>query len=388
MCLFRFALHLIILVLVCALPVRHDSSGSVLDLARVPPSKYEQLHLPKGHDPIDGNPRFTGKRMELMRHSKSKAEKPRWRRPDDVAPVFLEEWKKCGKNYWKDVFTPRLTTQEEMDEADTPALVARYKEQRVYHRKQWEYVFLLKILDETLLSEAPIGKKAIGFAVGLEPTVAYLASQNVTVTATDLAQDHPNAKQWNASNQLMGTSLKELNDRDIATQHQMDTYVAQENIDMNYVERSSAWNHRGSFDLVWSICAVEHVGSIRQGLEFMIKSLELLKPGGIAVHTTEFNLKSTLETSDHTTTVQYRKRDIDALYECSINMGYEVHRPCYDIGNGTYVNQVDMPPYQHNPHLLLEFNGYVGTCFGIAIHKPLLFNSTGYDCSVLFDYLT
>jgi hypothetical protein len=46
----------------------------------------------------------------------------------------------------------------------------------------------------------------------------------------------------------------------------------------------------GKFEFWWSACALEHLWSIDEGLDFTRNSLKTLKPGGIAAHTTEFTL--------------------------------------------------------------------------------------------------
>ena len=39
----------------------------------------------------------------------------------------------------------------------------------------------------------------------------------------------------------------------------------------------------GQFDFVWSACAFEHLGSILNGLEFVVNSVKCLKPGGVVL---------------------------------------------------------------------------------------------------------
>ena len=55
----------------------------------------------------------------------------------------------------------------------------------------------------------------------------------------------------------------------------------------------------GRFDLIWSSCALEHLGSPKAGLEFVVRTLELLKPGGVSVHTTEIELTLRDDTADY-----------------------------------------------------------------------------------------
>ena len=45
------------------------------------------------------------------------------------------------------------------------------------------------------------------------------------------------------------------------------------------------------FDLLWSSCALEHLGQPNRGPAFVLDSLRCLRPGGVAVHTTELRVK-------------------------------------------------------------------------------------------------
>ncbi len=65
------------------------------------------------------------------------------------------------------------------------------------------------------------------------------------------------------------------------------------------------------FDFNWSSCSFEHLGSIEKGINFLMNQLKTLKPGGWAVHTTEFNVSSDDKTIESGDTVVYRKKDIE-----------------------------------------------------------------------------
>jgi hypothetical protein len=59
-----------------------------------------------------------------------------------------------------------------------------------------------------------------------------------------------------------------------------------------------------------SSCALEHLGTLDGGLDFIVRSAELHFPGGVAVHTTKFNVLSNNSTIEHGENVIYRRRDI------------------------------------------------------------------------------
>ncbi|MBV5337004.1 MAG: hypothetical protein J0653_03215, partial [Deltaproteobacteria bacterium] len=69
-------------------------------------------------------------------------------------------------------------------------------------------------------------------------------------------------------------------------------------------------------DFCWSSCSLEHLGSIKAGLDFIKASLKTLKVGGVAVHTTEYNVSSDEATIDNNPTlVLFRRCDIQGLVE-------------------------------------------------------------------------
>ncbi|MFC7553839.1 methyltransferase domain-containing protein [Pseudoroseomonas wenyumeiae] len=87
--------------------------------------------------------------------------------------------------------------------------------------------------------------------------------------ATDLDPADPRAARW------IGTG-----------QHAPPPALPFRAVDMTRIPRDL----HGQFDLVWSACALEHLGSLRAGENFILEAMRCLKPGGIAIHTTEFDL--------------------------------------------------------------------------------------------------
>jgi SAM-dependent methyltransferase len=87
------------------------------------------------------------------------------------------------------------------------------------------------------------------------------------------------------------------------------------------------------YDFCWSSCALEHLGSIANGLAFIEASLRTLKPGGLAVHTTELNLGSGA-TVDNRDTVLYQAKHIEAFAEKLRAQGHEVAQSDFSRGNG------------------------------------------------------
>jgi hypothetical protein len=123
------------------------------------------------------------------------------------------------------------------------------------------------------------------------------------------------------------------------------------------------------FDFTWSACALEHLGSLDAGMDFILESMKTIKPGGVAIHTTEFNVSSEDSTIEIGDTVLYRKKDLEKLIQKARMEGFEIDMD-WNYGGQPLDYYVDIPPYQHNPHLKLLLSGYTATSVGLIISKP------------------
>ncbi|MCL4552350.1 MAG: hypothetical protein M1305_02175, partial [Candidatus Marsarchaeota archaeon] len=116
-----------------------------------------------------------------------------------------------------------------------------------------------------------------------------------------------------------------------------------------------------------SSCALEHLGTIEEGIEFVLKQMACLRPGGIAVHTTEFNVSSNRSTLKAGPTVLFRKKDLQRLSRLLKSNGDSMNLDC-TLGTTEADNHIDRPPWS-GAHLRLEHDGYVITSFGLVIRK-------------------
>jgi 2-polyprenyl-3-methyl-5-hydroxy-6-metoxy-1,4-benzoquinol methylase len=231
-----------------------------------------------------------------------------------------------------------------------------------YHRKPWEHAFVLERARRAGVLEP--GRRALGFGVGTEPIPAVLASRGLTVVATDQAPQ--DAEHWAESGEhAVGVaSLSRPGTIDDATLAERVEFVA---VDMNHVP-----DDLGTFDLVWSSCALEHLGSPQAGLDFVLRSLESLEPGGIAVHTTELELTARDTTADHGHCAVYRPQDLEQLAREVTERGYEIELNLYVPMATPEDRFVALPPYPGTDaaHLKLQIFDSVSTSFGFAIRKP------------------
>jgi 2-polyprenyl-3-methyl-5-hydroxy-6-metoxy-1,4-benzoquinol methylase len=244
----------------------------------------------------------------------------------------------------------------------------------VFHRKVWELAYVLQAIYEHG-SIAP-GARGLGFGCGTEPLPSYLASQGVSVTVTDLDPDEVKGKGWANTNQH--TSSIDLSFHP----HLVSRAAFDEHVDLKYVDMNRIDAALSGYDFCWSICAFEHLGSIENGLDFVKNSMKTLRPGGVSVHTTEFNFTNNERTIDNWPTVLFQRRHFERLARDLEAMGHTVAPMSFDVGDLPLDKFIDIPPYLQNwtkemkeswsenaPHIKLTVDGFPVTCFGIVIRK-------------------
>lgn len=220
------------------------------------------------------------------------------------------------------------------------------KESFHIHRKQWEYALVVDALEAAGLIGP--GKRGLGFGVGVEPLVAYFASRGCTIVATDLEHG------W------YDNSFARLNQRGICPPDEFSRLVTTRHVDMNWIPHDLT-----DFDFCWSCCSMDHLGSIRLGKRFVYHSLRCLKPGGIAVHSGEFNLQSHWHTIDYAGTVLWTRYDVD---ETLAYLRERSHDAPFNWTTG------DSPEDQlakqgAGVHIRLMIGEFLATSFGLVIRK-------------------
>ncbi|HTV33969.1 MAG TPA: methyltransferase domain-containing protein [Methylocella sp.] len=242
-----------------------------------------------------------------------------------------------------------------------------------FHRKLWELAYVLQTLYETgvLRTDA----RGLGFGCGAEPIASYLASRGVNVLATDLPPQRRQAKGWLKTGQH-ATSVQAMFHAHLVTRAIFDDRVKHRFVDMNAIPADLE-----NFDFCWSICAMEHLGSIEKGMKFVVSAMHTLRPGGVAVHTTEFNFLEDRKIMDKWPTVLFQRTHFEELAERLQADGHKVATLDFDVGTKPLDRFIDMPPYPHNcpahlrpwmdeaAHIKVSIDGFVSTCFGLIVWK-------------------
>ena len=228
------------------------------------------------------------------------------------------------------------------------------------YRKVWEWAAILEALEQrAMLSH---GIKGFGFAVGREPLPAIMASRGVEVLATDLAQDSGG---WAETGQHAATR-EALFHEHLVSRKDFNLLVSFEPADMNDLSGMS-----GGYDFLWSSCAFEHLGTLEHGLAFVENAMRLLKPGGLAIHTTEFNVSSNLLTSSEGSDCIYRRCDIEELDYRLRRMSGGLEAIDFDPGAHPCDLLYDTPPFykRGRVHIKLELDGHICTSILLIARK-------------------
>jgi SAM-dependent methyltransferase len=238
----------------------------------------------------------------------------------------------------------------------------------VYHRKLWELTYVAEALYAA--GKLRPGRQGLGFGCGEEPLPSLFVKYGASITATDLPPDAAGARDW-ASSAQHASSLEKIRRAEICPDPSALARIALRFVDMNEIPRDL----EGKFDFCWSVCSLEHVGSIAKGLAFIINSLRTLKPGGVAVHTTEFNLQNG-PTVDNWATVLFQRAHFEQLVSYLTSQGHKVAPLDLNTGEDILDGFVDVPPWpgdntaiRARAHLKLCLDGFPCTSVGIIIQK-------------------
>jgi hypothetical protein len=233
-----------------------------------------------------------------------------------------------------------------------------------FHRKLWEWVYIVEAVKQSGCLRP--GAQALGFGVGNEPVPAMLAAHGVKVLATD--QDVATSGLWSETGQHLG-GLHDLLRPAILPDDELAALVDVRAVDMN-----DPLDDLGTYDVIWSSCALEHLGSPAAGLDFVVRSAALLAPGGVAVHTTELELTSRDESAEYGNCAVYRREELLEVAERLRAEGYEIEVNPYvslDTVAERWVSQALARNDGHDvAHLRLQIGDSISTSFGLLVRRP------------------
>jgi 2-polyprenyl-3-methyl-5-hydroxy-6-metoxy-1,4-benzoquinol methylase len=236
---------------------------------------------------------------------------------------------------------PRICTRAELESMEAQLACSILGEKFQLSRKLWEYVVLYEGFRELRLFKP----RCLGFGVGQEPLPAAFARLGAIVLATD----QPKAS---ASSLWVDTG-----------QHGEAAHHGGRNVEFREIDmRAIPADLHDRFDMVWSSCALEHLGGLRAGETFVLEAMRCLRPGGWALHTTELNVSSLDHTIDGEDLCLYRRRDLERLLHLLDHAGHYVSAPDWTL-------KAEAPGADDGPHLSVCVGDYVTTSFFFAAQK-------------------
>ncbi|MCP4706086.1 MAG: class I SAM-dependent methyltransferase [candidate division Zixibacteria bacterium] len=260
----------------------------------------------------------------------------------------------------------QLPTYNQMKSEVYKDWIGELREGNKFNRKQWEHIYILQALRENNLLRD--GVSGLGFGVGDESLPAVMAKNGCSVLATEINIEKPNEDGW-VKGKNVDEQLAALNKLGICEKDKFKNLVSFRDVDMNHVP-----SDLNDFDFTWSSCALEHLGTMKHGEDFIFNSLKCLKPGGLAVHTTEFTLAKS-KTVDHGFTVFYREKDIISLAKRLQNEGHEISLNFFK-GRSFADWNIDFAPYRDKKHIKLiiskQWKLLLVTSIGLLIRKSSL----------------
>ena len=214
-----------------------------------------------------------------------------------------------------------------------------------FNRKLWEYAFILNALE----MQGKLGGKGLGFGVGAEPTIPVMLRHGAKLVVTDLDEGDAQARGW--------TPLR--------LDGELGPSCVRRVVDMNSIPSDLR-----DFDFVWSCGALGHIGGLEAGLRFIEAAMNCLRPGGIAVHTTDFKYDGGAHTFESPNLSIYRQTDIEALAE---RLRAQGHRIYLNLARGTdpldELVADEGTPWESR--IREACSGHVATSVGLIIQRRL-----------------
>jgi hypothetical protein len=202
------------------------------------------------------------------------------------------------------------------------------------------------------------GRSGIGFGVSDEPILAVMAAAGMQLTATEHPAYRPGGQE------LAQLSVMDVFYGGICPEDAFRERVAFRAVDMNALPADL-----GKYDAVWACSAIEELGSIRAGSDFVVAASGLLKRGGIGVFTTQFNARNDCDTIEVPQLSLWRRLDLLDLQDRLVDAGCEMLPLGLTPGSLPEDAIIDTPPYTNPVHLKLTNGEHVVTSVGFALRK-------------------
>jgi hypothetical protein len=219
-------------------------------------------------------------------------------------------------------------------------------------RKLWEAVSVLQAFYEAGVLRP--GARVLGFGVGDEALPSYLASIGLEVVATDMSGVTDPDHCWKPS----------FLDRD-----RFDALVEVSDVDIRRLDDKTL---RG-FDACWSCGVLDALADHEQATDAAILTMDTLKPGGVAVHVTEYAFAND-QPESHSGALCFPRVFFEKLAEKLDGRGHRTAPLGFGLGDQPLDGYVDTEPFGDGmvagvsaPHLKIRIGGELRTSFALTV---------------------
>ncbi len=218
-------------------------------------------------------------------------------------------------------------------------------------RKLWESAVVLQTFHEAGVLRPDA--KVLGFGVGDEALPSYLASIGLHVVATDLPGVTDTAACWKP---------------DLLTREQFEERVEVSDLDMRRLDDATLRD----LDACWSCSVLNEMASPEAAADTAILTLDVLRPGGVAVHVTEFAFADN-DPVQHPQTLCFTRAFFEKLAEALTGRGHHVSRLDFSPGAHPLDGYIDTEPFgetfggQAPPHLKILSGAELRTSFALTV---------------------
>ena len=227
-------------------------------------------------------------------------------------------------------------------------------------RKIWEYAYIYQALKRG--GKVKNGSKGLVFAVGKELLPSVFANEGCNILATDCPPEVAN-EGWEETNQYAKSK------NELYHPHIISKEIFDKNVQFEYVDMRSIPHTLTGFDFLWSTCALEHLGSITASKFFIERAMDCLKPGGIAVHTTEYTLSSIFNTDRYGGSVFLRSIDFMEICETLVMQGHSPEPLDFRLDGSESDDAVKSVANCIEPAFKIECGNQIITSFGLIVRK-------------------
>lgn len=198
----------------------------------------------------------------------------------------------------------QFCTPAQLGEPAYAEWAARLRIGGVPNDAHWRQVYVMQVLHRYAMLKD--GARGIGFGASGGPLPAAIAAFGPSVTATDPP----------AADAEPDDAREELRRPAICDDACFDRRVA-----FQWADPAAIPDDLVNFDFLWSVGVADGIGTIADGLGFIERSLDCLRPGALAVHAFAF---SRVARARPDPAVRFRQGDIEQLALTLISRGHEV----------------------------------------------------------------